>query len=82
MLTTMGLVARDRGWDIDGSSVHVEKEMGSTPRRHIAKLTVSVGLPEALGPEAREVLENTARTCPVATSLGDLIAVDLSFAYA
>lgn len=82
MLTTMGIVARDRGWSIDGSAAHVEKEMGSTPRRHIAKLTVALTMPAALDAEARQVLEETARTCPVATSLGDKIEVDLSFKYA
>ena len=81
MLTTMGIVARDRGWDIDGAAVHVEKEMGSTPRRHIAKLTMALTMPKALDAEARAVLEQTARTCPVAESLGDKIEVDLSFRY-
>ena len=82
MLTTMGIVARDRGWNIDGTAAHVEKEMGSTPRRHIAKLTVALTMPSALDAEARKVLEETARTCPVATSLGNKIEVDLSFKYA
>jgi putative redox protein len=81
MLTTMGIVARDRGWSIDGATAHVEKEMGSTPRRHIAKLTMTLSMPKALEAPAREVLEETARTCPVATSLGDKIEVDLSFRY-
>jgi uncharacterized OsmC-like protein len=82
MLTTMGIVARDRGWDIAGATAHVEKEMGSTPRRHIAKLTMALAMPKALDAEARAVLEETARTCPVASSLGDKIEVDLSFRYA
>ena len=82
MLTTMGIVARDRGWDIGGATAHVEKEMGSTPRRHIAKLTVAIGMPAALDAPAREVLEETARTCPVASSIGNLIEIDLRFRYA
>lgn len=81
MLTTMGIVARERGWSIDGATAHVEKEMGSTPRRHIAKLTMTLTMPKALEAPAREVLEETARTCPVATSLGDKIDVELSFRY-
>jgi putative redox protein len=82
MLTTMGIVARDRGWNIDGATAHVEKDMGSTPRRHIAKLTMMVTMPKALDADARGMLEETARTCPVASSLGDKIEVDLSFRYA
>ena len=81
MLTTMGIVARDRGWNIDGASAHVEKEMGSTPRRHIARLAMTLTMPQGLDAEAREVLEETARTCPVASSIGGLISVELAFRY-
>lgn len=81
MLTTMGIVALDRGWEMTGATARVTKEMGSIPRRHIAKLTVAITLPKALDPRAREVLERTARTCPVHTSLGELTAIELSFAY-
>jgi len=82
MLTTMGIVARDRGWAMEGATARVTKEMGSTPRRHIAKLTVEITLPASLDAHAREVLERTAHTCPVHTSLGDPTKVELSFAYA
>ena len=81
MLTTMGIVARDRGWDIAGATAHVEKEMGSTPRRHIAKLTMALTMSKGLDATAREVLEETARTCPVASSIGNTIELDLSFRY-
>jgi len=81
MLTTMGIVARDRGWNIDGATAHVEKEMGSTPRRHIAKLTMALTMSKGLDATAREVLEETARTCPVASSIGNTIELDLSFRY-
>ena len=81
ILTVMGIAARDRGWDMTGSSATVVKEMGSEPRRHIAKLTVGVTLPAALDEKARTVLERTARTCPVHASLGELTQVALTFHY-
>jgi putative redox protein len=81
MLTTMGIVAQDRGWDMTGATARVTKEMGATPRRHIATLTVAITLPKALDAKARTVLERTAQTCPVHTSLGDLTAIELSFRY-
>ena len=33
MLTIMGIKARDKGWNIDGTKVSVEKIMGTDPRR-------------------------------------------------
>jgi len=81
MLTTMAIVAQDRGWNMDGATASVVKEMGSVPRRHVAKLTVGITLPKSLDEHARTVLERTAHTCPTHTSLGELTKVDLSFRY-
>jgi putative redox protein len=81
MLTVMGIVARDRGWDMKGATAHVEKDMGAVPRRHIAHLTVDITLPAHLDDKARETLERTARTCPVHASLGDMTDVALRFHY-
>lgn len=81
MLTVMGIVARDRGWDMKGATARVVKEMGAEPRRHIAKLDVAITLPAALDEKARQVLERTAYTCPVHASLGELTKVNLTFHY-
>jgi len=81
MLTVMGIVARDRGWDMTGATARVVKDMGAVPRRHIAKLAVDITLPAALDKKARESLERTALTCPVHASLGPLTKVELNFHY-
>ena len=81
MLTVMGIAARDRGWDMKGATARVVKEMGTEPRRHIAKLSVDITLPAALDEMARKVLERTAHTCPVHASLGPLTQVVLGFHY-
>ena len=81
MLTVMGIVARDRGWDMKGATAKVVKEMGAEPRRHIARLTVDITLPAALDEKARSILERTALTCPVHASLGDLTKAVLTFHY-
>ena len=80
-LTVMGIVARDRGWDMTGATAKVVKEMGAEPRRHIAKLTLDITLPAALDEKARAILERTARTCPVQASMGELTDVALTFHY-
>jgi putative redox protein len=81
MLTVMGIVARDRGYDMDGATARIVKDMGAEPRRHIAKLTVDITLPAALDVKARTILERTALTCPVHASLGPLTQVVLNFHY-
>jgi uncharacterized OsmC-like protein len=80
-LTVMGIVARDRGWDMKGATARVVKDMGAEPRRHIAKLTLDITLPIALDEKARTSLERTARTCPVQASMGELTEVVLNFHY-
>ena len=80
-LTVMGIVARDRGWDMSGAKARVVKEMGAEPRRHIAKQTLDITLPATLDEKARAVLERTAHTCPVQASMGELTEVALNFHY-
>jgi putative redox protein len=80
-LTVMGIVARDRGWDMTGATAKVVKEMGAEPRRHISKLTVAITLPAALDEKARTILERTALTCPVQASMGERTQIALTFHY-
>ena len=81
MLTTMGIGAKARGLNIDGATAQVIKEMGSTPRRHVAVLKVHLRMPADVPMEAREVLQKIAQTCPVAVSLAPSTVVDLTMSY-
>lgn len=76
MLTTMGIVAQREGWAIEGATASVEKYMGEAPRR-VARLVVVLEMPPGVSTEARKVLENTARTCPVAKSIHPDLQLDL-----
>jgi putative redox protein len=80
MLTVMGISARRRGWGLEGASAAVEKHMGSSPRR-VGRLVVRIAMPSGLPAEARSVLEQAARTCPVAESLHPGVEVDLVFSW-
>jgi putative redox protein len=80
MLTTMGIVAQREGWSIEGASASVEKHMGEEPRR-VARLVVVVEMPGGVPTEAREVLENTARNCPVAKSIHPDVRLDLEIGW-
>src|SRR6185436_6425113 len=68
MITVMGIRAKQKGWNLDGTDVHVKKHMSPPPRR-IAKLEVTLRVPKevgaALSTEARAELEDVAHHCPV-----------------
>lgn len=80
MLTIMGIKARDKGWNIDGTQVSIEKIMGTEPRR-ITGIKVVIEVPQTAGLDdtARKILENAALTCPVAKSLHPDIQQDVTF---
>ena len=81
MLTTMGIVARREGWSIDGATARIEKHMQLEPTRRVGRVVVELDLPAGLSSEARERLERTARTCPVAESIHPDLVVDLTLRF-
>ena len=82
MVTTMGIVARRSGWNIDGVSLRVQKVMTKEPPRKVERLAVSFTIPDpvrsALAADAKQALERAARTCPVALSLSDSVEITLA----
>lgn len=85
MLTTMGIAARRKGWNLDGIELHVKKEMTKDPPRRIERLTARFDVPRAvsaaLDEQARSELEHIAHTCPVALSLHQTVDVDTVFGW-
>ena len=69
IMTTIGIVAARKGWDVSGMRARVTKEMSSSPPRRIARLPVDLWMARDLPPEARQQVENTARACPVHKSI-------------
>ncbi len=80
MVTTMAIKAKTMGLALDGTKVDVTKIMVSDPRR-IGKLIAHVNLAPGITDDmrTREILEKTARTCPVERSLHPDIELDLQF---
>ncbi len=82
MATVMGILARERGFDLAGMTIAVEKLMTPPPRR-VARLDVEVRVPPAgaggIPPEGRQALEDRANTCPVRLSLLPAIDVPIAF---
>jgi putative redox protein len=83
IVTIMGLLAQRSGLDIDGTRVHVAKEMVAAPHRRIGNLHVTVTMPAGaqLSEVARSKLERAAHLCPVKQSLHPDVNVVMDFVY-
>ena len=80
MITTMAIKANTLHIDLNGTRVEVTKIMVSDPRR-IGKLVAHLFFPAHLNldDKTKEILERTARTCPVERSLHPEIQLDMTF---
>ena len=83
MVTVMGLVAQRDGIAMDGTRVHVVKEMAQEPVRRIGCLRTTVTFPAGSAYDAatRTKLENAANLCPVKQSLHPDVRLELEFVY-
>jgi putative redox protein len=69
MLTVMGIVAERHNLDITGTKVDITKNMEANPRR-VSEIVVEMTFPKNnFSDKDKQLLENTALTCPVAKSL-------------
>jgi len=82
MLTTMGIKADSMGLDITGSSVEITKIMNLEPRR-IGGIKAYITMAEGIvaDEKQKEILEKTARTCPVERSLHSDMELDIQFTW-
>ena len=80
MITTMGIKARTMDIQLDGTRVEVTKVMVSDPRR-IGKIVAHLFFPSGLNldDKTKEILERTARTCPVERTLHPDVELDMQF---
>jgi putative redox protein len=81
MLTIMGIVAERNNIDITGTRVGIKKIMASDPRR-VSGIVVEFQMPRKdFSDKERVLLENAARTCPVAYSIHPSIEQEITFSY-
>ena len=80
MITTMGIKANTMNIELNGTTADVTKIMVSDPRR-IGKIVVHISFPKTLNLDQKEkdILERTARTCPVERTLHPDVELDLQF---
>jgi putative redox protein len=81
MLTTMGIKANAMNIDITSAKAEVTKIMKAEPRR-IGGIIVNVTMPTLqLDDKQKQILENTARTCPVERSLHPDMELNIQFTW-
>ena len=77
----MGITAQQRGIDLAGTTVTVQKVMANEPVRRIGRLALVVTVPKKISAEDQQRLERSARACPVNKSLHPDIDVSMVFNY-
>ncbi|TXK37792.1 OsmC family protein [Pontibacter qinzhouensis] len=81
MMTIMGIVANRAGINIEGMEMDITKMMAAEPRR-IGEVVVAITMPaHNYTDKEKAMLENAARTCPVALSLHPDVKQTISFQY-
>ena len=80
-ITTMAIKGAKEGIAFGDAKGRVHKDMTREGPRRIAQLDVEIEMPAGLTPEQRTRLEEIARTCPVALSLGETVAKPMRFLY-
>jgi putative redox protein len=81
MMTLMGIAARTHSINIDGTKAEMTKIMAPNPRR-VAEIHLVFDFPKnSYTDREKAILENAARTCPVAYSIHPDIKQVLTFNY-
>lgn len=81
MLTIMGIAAERNNIDLSGLRMEITKIMAADPRR-ISEIKIDFEMPKAeFSEKERAMLENAARTCPVALSLHPDLKQTIAFNY-
>lgn len=81
MLTIVGIAANAHGFTIDGATAEITKIMGENPRR-VTEIVVDLQFPSHnYSEKEKQLIERSARACPVAQSLHPDIHQNITFKY-
>ena len=78
MLTIMGITAQTHGLDIEGSTIHINKIMGTNPRR-VSSLDITINIHGILNKKDKKMLIKAAEHCPVSKSIHPEIDEKITF---
>lgn len=81
MLTIVGIAANAHGFTIDGTTAEITKIMAENPRR-VTEIVVNLQFPSNnYSEKEKQLIERSARACPVAQSLHPDIYQNITFNY-
>ena len=80
MLTIMGIIAKRKSLDIEGTKAEVTKIMGTEPRR-ISEINIDFFFPKSYDKNSKQLLQTAAINCPVAKSLANDLTQTINFHY-
>ncbi|MBN8701843.1 MAG: OsmC family protein [Bacteroidetes bacterium] len=80
MLTIMGILAERINVDITNTVVDVTKIMNVNTRK-VNEIKLDVKFPKSYTDKEKQMLENAAKTCPVALSLNTELIQTINFIY-
>ena len=80
MITVMGIKAEQTNIQLTQVKALVKKVMANDPRR-ISMIQVQLEVRDSWSEKERKIMENTAKTCPVAQSLHPDIKQEITFVY-
>ena len=80
MLTTIAILGKDKGINIEGSYAELQKTMNPKPRK-IAEIVCDLYFPGSFSDEEKVFIENTAMNCPVALTLSAEVKKSVTFNY-
>lgn len=78
IITTIAIKGLQKGWDLKGSTVKVEKIMSSDTPRRIGQLNVEVKIPDRFSDQDKKHMLNIAHACPVHQSLHPDVQLNVS----
>ena len=80
MLTTIAILGKDKGINIEGSYAELQKIMNPKPRK-IAEIVCDLYFSGSFSDEEKVFIENTAMNCPVALTLSPEVKKSVTFNY-
>ncbi|OWR15421.1 OsmC family protein [Chryseobacterium sp. VAUSW3] len=80
MLTTIAILGKDKGINIEGSYAELQKIMNPKPRK-IAEIVCDLYFHGSFSDEEKAFIENTAMNCPVALTLSPEVKKSVTFNY-
>jgi len=80
MLTTIAILGKEKGINIEGSYCELQKIMNPKPRK-IAEIVCDLFFQGNFSDEEKEFIEETALNCPVALTLSSGVVKTVTFKY-